>query len=66
MIGTIVLILGLAVVVSFATVWIFMIPFVIASIKKHTERSADECEKIRRTLNNIEKELEQISESIKK
>lgn len=66
MIDNIVLVLGLSAVISFAVVWICIIPFIIASISKNTKRSADESEKIRHTLDNIEKELKQLSKSLKK
>lgn len=66
MIDNIVLMILISAVVVFTFVWLCFIPFVIVSISNNLKRSADESEKIRHTLDDIEKELEQLSKSIKK
>ncbi len=61
MIDSFMLVIGILLTILFLLVWLIVIPFVIMHISKNIQHLADENEKIRHTLNDIEKELEQLS-----
>lgn len=61
MIDSFMLVIGVLVIILFLLIWLIVIPFTIMSIAKNIQHLTDENEKIRHTLNDIEKELEQLS-----